>query len=237
MATPGDLVCATAAALGLPEATVSVHDRNLAIAGLRKKGGRGNSAAKMGARDAANLLTAVMASDHVKDSADTVSRYERALASKNLGRKFRLSKLGISEFSALPPGHSFLNGLAALIEAAISGSLQRKAQENGVDLSDIRIKVEVETPRVCGRIIILGLTPTTPKMELYDPRGGGTGSESNQAIGDLEQLRRVSAKAIFKIADVLAGRNAPPPALSSLIGSDTLTERTGLDLDQTVVPT
>ena len=62
MATPGQLVKAMAATLGLSEATVGQYDRVLAENGLRSKGGRGLSAARVTAADAANLLIAIMAS-------------------------------------------------------------------------------------------------------------------------------------------------------------------------------
>ena len=43
MASPGDLVKVIAATTGEDEATITQHDRNLLIAGLRTKGGRGRS--------------------------------------------------------------------------------------------------------------------------------------------------------------------------------------------------
>ena len=45
MASPGELVRTLAEVLGVPEPTVTVHDRNLVTAGLRTKGGRGRRAA------------------------------------------------------------------------------------------------------------------------------------------------------------------------------------------------
>ena len=62
MATPGQMVQTMADVLGMPAATVSQYDRQLAEAGLRTTGGRGPSAAKVGATDAANLLIAILGS-------------------------------------------------------------------------------------------------------------------------------------------------------------------------------
>src|SRR5258707_15474353 len=59
MATPGQLVECVAAALNVPRATVVLYDRILAENGLRSKGGRGRSAAKVTVEDAANLLIAI----------------------------------------------------------------------------------------------------------------------------------------------------------------------------------
>src|SRR5258705_11448956 len=62
MATPGQLVKCIAEALGIPEPTVVQYDRLLSENGMRSKGGRGTSAAKVTAVDAANLLIAIMES-------------------------------------------------------------------------------------------------------------------------------------------------------------------------------
>jgi hypothetical protein len=62
MATPGQLVETTAAILGIPQPTIALYDRVLSEHGLRSKGGRGRSAAKVNARDAAHLLLAVIGS-------------------------------------------------------------------------------------------------------------------------------------------------------------------------------
>ena len=59
MATPGQLVQVMADILGIPKATVTQYDRVLAEKGLRSKGGRGTSAARVTSRDAANLLIAL----------------------------------------------------------------------------------------------------------------------------------------------------------------------------------
>src|SRR3569833_1510608 len=79
MPYPRQLVTAIAESFGIPEATVALHDRLLAEAGLRTSGGRGRSAAKVNTDDAANLLIAVAAEPitgpTVRDSAQTVRKY------------------------------------------------------------------------------------------------------------------------------------------------------------------
>jgi len=70
VASPGELVRKFSQLLGIAEPTIVLHDRILVVAGLRSKSGRGNSAARMTARDAAHLLVAVLGSGHVKDSAE-----------------------------------------------------------------------------------------------------------------------------------------------------------------------
>lgn len=68
MTTPGQLVQGMATALGLPKETVTVFDRHLSEAGFRTKGGRGRSAARVTARDAANLLVAILMSFEIADA-------------------------------------------------------------------------------------------------------------------------------------------------------------------------
>src|SRR5215813_2522138 len=75
VASPGQLVRKVSELLGISEASIVQHDRNLVVAGLRSKSGRGSSAARMIARDAAHLLVAVLGSHHVKDSVQSVHGY------------------------------------------------------------------------------------------------------------------------------------------------------------------
>jgi len=86
VASPGELVRKLSELLGIAERTIVLHDRNLVVAGLRSKGGRGTSAARMTARDAAHLLVAVLGSSHVKNSAETVRRYKETRFHKSCQR-------------------------------------------------------------------------------------------------------------------------------------------------------
>jgi hypothetical protein len=117
MAMPGELIKLMGAVTEVPEATVTQHDRTLFLAGLRTRGGRGTSAAKVTARDAANLLTAVLASEQVKDSAETVLRYAAALEQ----HKFKLPIL-----DTLPEEHSFIDALEALITMAMDETFDKE---------------------------------------------------------------------------------------------------------------
>ncbi len=67
VATSGQLVEAVSEATGFAAETVVVHMRNLREAGFIAIRGRGRSAAKMTARDAARLLMAVSGTNHVKE--------------------------------------------------------------------------------------------------------------------------------------------------------------------------
>src|SRR4051794_40956791 len=105
LATPKQLVECVASALGVEEATVIVHDRNLAVAGLRTMGGRGRAAARMTARDAANLLIAVAGAEQVRDSARAVQDFAA------------LPLRAGSPLPGLRAGHDFGEALTLLIQA------------------------------------------------------------------------------------------------------------------------
>ena len=122
MASPGELVRKFSELLGIAEPTIVLHDRNLVVAGLRSKSGRGNSAARMTARDAAHLLVAVLGSSHVKDSAETVRRYKETRFHKSASGGYDDST--IAALRNLPPDHSFVDAIEALIAAAADGSLE-----------------------------------------------------------------------------------------------------------------
>lgn len=132
MASPGELRAKTAEVLGVPEATIIVHDRNLVVAGLRSKGGRGRSAAKVTPTDAANLLIAVSASSLVKDTVATVEEYARlpcgggGSSGERPGAtsSWTLSEFAIPQLTALPAEHALGDALTALIEAARDGDLE-----------------------------------------------------------------------------------------------------------------
>jgi hypothetical protein len=138
MATPGELVKVIADTLGEDEATVTQYDRNLLIAGLRSKGGRGRSAAKSTARDAAHVLTSVLGSYRVKDGVDTVRRYLQTQEHHShwhqhypdkpggMGKPNVWENCGIPELAMLPRDHNFIDALTVLITLASEGRLIRE---------------------------------------------------------------------------------------------------------------
>jgi hypothetical protein len=137
MATPGQLVECVAKALNVQQATVVLYDRVLAENGLRSKSGRGKSAAKVTAQDAANLLIAMVgnASDGINSAAAIVERFSRLKYSKRAhwrdllpedtppdlleaAKEIReLDFVRVPGMEGLQSDHSFRDGLIALIEA------------------------------------------------------------------------------------------------------------------------
>lgn len=108
MASPMQLVESVASALGVDLSTVVTHDRNLVAAGLRTKGGRGPSAARMTAQDATNLLIAVAGAEQVRESVRAVESFT--------GLKEIASRSPIPDLSA---GHTYGEALAAFIQAFV----------------------------------------------------------------------------------------------------------------------
>jgi len=153
MATPTDLVKVIAATTGEDEATVAQHDRNLVIAGLRAKHGRGPSTYKPTARDGAVLLTSVRGSHRVRDGVATIRRYLQTQEHRahwaqhypadkqgGMGPANVWEQYGIPELAALPPEHTFIDALTVLITLATEGRLNSELQYYGAqDLSCVRI--------------------------------------------------------------------------------------------------
>jgi hypothetical protein len=115
--TPGQLVKAVALALDVPEETVVQHDRNLVVAGLRTKGGRGTAAPSVTHRDAARLVAGVLGSLKVKNTVSVVQSLETTrLTLAPSGEDY--SRLASPPFAELKPDHSFIDGLTAIIADA-----------------------------------------------------------------------------------------------------------------------
>jgi hypothetical protein len=198
MATPAELMNAISDATGVPLATVVDIDRKLMKAKLRTKFGRGFHAARMTPLDAARLLTAVLGSPQANAAADAVESYaltspERARSSDKL---FAAAKL--DDLAALPARHSFVEGLAALIASASTGSLAK--------MEGCSIEVFAFTRAVRGRIRIAGLPNGFTASIEYAPTVSKTKRrrDRDESVGDLEQSRRITEQTLLPIARLLA---------------------------------
>ena len=130
MATPGQLVHTVSKVLGIPQATVVQYDRNLVEAGLRTKGGRGLSAARVTSQDAASLLIAIagapISGATVKETQATWTRFAPLRAIK-VGKPTTFSRLSRSNFPTLGKlgrGHSFHEAIAAVIDSIVAGEFR-----------------------------------------------------------------------------------------------------------------
>lgn len=233
MASPGEMVKRIAETLGVPEASVTLHDRNLADAGLRTKGGRGRSAAKMSACDAANLLMAVAGSSMVKDAVQTVEAYANLPARNGefsfdseehrLGfegsepRCWHLAGFPIAALQELTADHTFKDALSALISAAASGSLQETIDKLPTEMvGEHRIpnlwRIEVilwgPYPQSAIRIFARGFSEKHSYSLIPDDmdalmKWSRDLESSSQSSGDLKQTREFSAKTILAVGDLL----------------------------------
>lgn len=214
----------------MPAPTVTVFDRNLADAGLRSKGGRGRSAAKMVPSDAANLLIAVAGSSMVKDAAQTVRDYA-SLPSKDrdmgFGHNFAegepdgraetcwwLPGFPIAALQELPETHTFHDALTALIAAAKDGSLQDTIRNLPAEDEHFRIRnmwrIEVMLwgpyPQASIRVYASGFS----EKHQYSLIPKGTEAVLQWAkemesydTGDLRNMHEFSAASILALGDLL----------------------------------
>jgi hypothetical protein len=224
VASPGALVRKVSELLGIVEATIVQHDRNLVVAGLRSKRGRGNSAARMTFRDAAHLLVAVLGSHHVKDSAETVRRYMET-------RLHKPTSIGYGETTVaalinLPADHSFVDALETLLAAAGDGSLEKAMYDDIAEFEGEKIgyppiiEITVQTPVQLGDISIRGAgngmnghgryglpNPWDEHQTLHPPAAEVDDWERKvdeyHIETDLTQYRQITAKTILQIGQLL----------------------------------
>jgi hypothetical protein len=222
MASPGQLVRKFSGLLGIAEATIVLHDRNLVVAGLRSKSGRGNSAARVTARDAAHLLVAILGSSHVKHSAQTVHRYNETRIFKNMSHGYQDS--AIAALRNLPSDHSFVDAVEVLVAAAADGSLEIDTYSEVGEIGEVKIgsmamiEIAVRTPGQIADISITGAAATTEVRYTlpgpFDRRKPLRPSEEELAAwnlklneycgsGDLVQYRRVTGRTIFELGRMI----------------------------------
>jgi hypothetical protein len=214
-----------AKALGLPEPTVALHMRNLREEGVLTQGGRGRSAARMSAVDAALLLIASAGSLHPKDSVDTVQKY------RDLGRVLRRPRGSprwrdglIPRIDSLGASHTFSAAITALIESAVCDELNVSEPRMPIVITFFwpwaraRIEYFYTDPETHKRhiesLIQLREHPTKPwsPVKLDAPLslnyGGMQFFEENYSPipddeADLEQERKFTHQTILAIADLM----------------------------------
>jgi hypothetical protein len=210
MATPGQLVEAMADCLGISAATVTQYDRMLAENGLRSKSGRGLSAARVTAADAANLLIAIVGSPisgaAIKDAAHTCKIYGALPNFEKSAKRQKLRLLGAKKLAALPVEHSLRDGLTALIEEATVGSM-RPNKEKGDYVGGLRrVIVEFSSPPPRAYITVLSHRPKRRGEMVYLHSSSKVLKRDGAVMNrDLYQTRSVSFDTISRLADTLRG--------------------------------
>jgi hypothetical protein len=197
MATPGELVRTIADALGIPVATVVQHDRNLAAAGLRTKGGRGPSAAHVTSQDAANLLIAIcgapISGATVKESCQTWTRYGslRAHGVNIKASNFRRLKNFFPTLARLPDRHTFADAIATLIDSIAS----REFDDPRISAGYQHVSVGFKAPRPRGSITVNRLRRVQMSYQQSD--------EWRVDDSDFRQERSFGLETLTKIAEVV----------------------------------
>ncbi len=185
MVFPNQLVETVAGTLGLPHQTVALHDRILAANGHRKTGGRGRSAAKVSALDAASLIIAVIAAPiagpHVRDTAKNFERYA-ALSAQDFSSAVTWPA-DLKVLQELGVGHTFRDALTTLIESYSRGKLEQTADvSKHVDrepfsvTGGVEMFISVTGPRLEAKISILG--------QAIDPVLAGAGAHPADYLKD-----------------------------------------------------
>ena len=211
MATPGQMVQTMADVLGIPAATVSQYDRQLAEAGLRTTGGRGPSAAKVGATDAANLLIAILGSPVSGASIRAAQQICETLGSQLVRPKFsntaEFRRYGLHSLVALPKTHTFREVIAALIEGVRLGELFRiENYENQPIEFDLIFKITVVSPRMWAQITVDGYRENDQQVGycrlIYSNVSREEGS--NYKYHDLRQERTISFLTLRTLGALIA---------------------------------
>src|SRR5262245_36580946 len=129
MATPGELCNKTAELLGVEPNATAIAWRTLRENGKVTTGGRGRSAAHCVPADAANLLIATIGKLPLKSVFKSWQRYA-TLKDRDGGTVSLMEKVSVTpEFASLRNGHTFAEGMTALVASATSGTLQNFIQE------------------------------------------------------------------------------------------------------------
>jgi hypothetical protein len=163
-------------------------------------------------------LVAVLGSSHMKDSAETVRRYKETRFHKNTSGGYDDST--IAALRNLPPDHSFVDAIEALIAAAADGSLETAMYVDVSEFEGVKIgyeaiiEITVQTPGQLGDISIRGgdasghgryalpnpydqhqsLYPPTEEVDAWKQKVSDYHVES-----DLTQYRKVTAKTILEV--------------------------------------
>lgn len=217
MATPGTLVLTMANALGVSVGTVTLFDRVLAEHGLRSRGGRGTSAAKVNARDAANLLIAILGSPMegaaVKAAAKTCRTYAALPILSRASSAASFRQFGLRKVASLPKKHTLGDAIEALIAGAAVGHDFLIPDKDGTPLTvsdgaDLQFGIRFQSPNHWASIevafeMVKDLSPPWPRL-VYTvfPE-----IKSRLSRGDLSQDRFVTFRVIRALGALVRMEN------------------------------
>jgi hypothetical protein len=212
MASPGALVLMMAESLGISPATVTQFDRVLAEGGMRSKGGRGTSAAKVTARDAANLLIAILGSPMegaaVKNAVQTCRSYASLPVLRRASAADAFRRFGLPKIAALRKQHNLGDALETLIAGATAGQDFVIPNEDGIPLTvsdgtDFHFVITFQSPSHWASIevaweFVKDFPPPYPRL-VYTVQN----QKPRLFRGDLNQERFVSFRVIRALGALL----------------------------------
>jgi hypothetical protein len=209
MATPRKLVLTMAEALGLPEPTVTQYDRQLSESGLRSKSGRGPSAAKVTARDAANLLISILGSPvagaSIKAAAATCAIYGELVERSNVAVRDPFRKLGLPSLGDLPPSHSLLEALTTIIASAARGETFNITFQRETRVADFAFGLTVTGPDPWAEIVadgsFGGVRRNYTARFVYSAQRKSNADPTSQ--GDLTQSRAITFATLRKLGAIV----------------------------------
>jgi hypothetical protein len=170
--------------------------------------------------DAATLVVALLGSNQTVDSVATVRRYGKANAlgdfsakelSEGVSSKDIYEGVAITALTDLPPDHSFIDALTALIATAAEEKLLPTLRHGWPENN---LTVTVQNPATVARIqfALIGGSHITVSYATGWPPDVKTAGPSPR--GDLEEFRRVSAKTIIYLGAALTGKLDELPAMA-----------------------
>jgi hypothetical protein len=209
MATPGMLVKVMAETLGIPTPTVILFDRVLAENGLRSKSGRGNSAAQVTERDAANLLIALMAAPvqgaAVRDAAVICQTYGQLTIRDLASQAKEFAKYGLHSIKKFTGEVHFSQAVSALIrEAADGGEFRYRGRVKSSWDNDRPFNITVQGPSPWVRFQVQRPAdePSGPALFFVDRLAA---RKPPYERPDMWQARHVTYRTIRALGVLIAG--------------------------------
>jgi hypothetical protein len=222
MATPGELCNTTAELLGVEPNATAIAWRVLREHGQVTTGGRGRSAAHCVPADAAYLLIATVGKLPLKSVFKSWQRYS-TLKSRYDGPVSLTEKVSATrELASLQKGHTFAEGMTALVASATSGTLQQFIQE-GLESDDhpairfaigsVRVRFSAPYPQAFinlhknnhRRAVGLHLEYTDIPTEMSEIIDWSEKPRPPDESGDLTHIMEISGRTIFSLGDLLRG--------------------------------
>jgi hypothetical protein len=228
VATSGELSEVVADSFCLPKATAANCYRDLRENGMVPIAGRGpNSSAPVTPLTAAKLLIGMAGARYDREPAHKIVREFDSVVSTEAeyrayfmkdgaetDARFRLDGLSLGALGNLPSGHTFLDGLAALIDASVAGCLPFKPSGLANHLNLVRIDVDiVSAPRRSASIWISyrrehSSDMTNCRVDYGEPRKNYSSREEmvlDISKCDFTITRKFMQKTIINIADLIRG--------------------------------